>query len=58
MSDDVDQLILTRMPHFIAAQYKRVLSAPDAASKVRATLHLYELGIRTLALALVLAETL
>lgn len=53
MSETLDQTILTTMPYFIAVQYKRMLDAPCAEDKVRGVLRVYELGIRTLALAVV-----
>ena len=56
MSDtlnQLDQLVLTSMPYFIAAQYKRMLDATCAEDKVRAALRVYELGLRVLAMSVV-----
>ncbi len=53
MIDEFDQLILTKMPRFIAVSYQKMLLAETSEEKVWATLHVYDLGLRILTLGLV-----
>lgn len=53
MPDPLDDLILTRMPHFIAASYQQMLAADSPQEKIRAALHVFELSLRALALGLI-----
>jgi hypothetical protein len=41
------------MPHFIAVNYQRMLEAPAARERVKRAVHVYDLGLRALTIALV-----
>lgn len=50
---DLDKLILTDMPHFIAINYQRLLTAQTPQECVDLALHIYNLGLRALTIGLV-----
>jgi GTPase SAR1 family protein len=50
---DLEQFILTQMPHFIATHYQRMLDAETLEERIRETLRTFELGLRALATILV-----
>ena len=53
MVDEFDQFVLKSMPHFMAVEYQKLLDAEPAQEKVLHALHMYELGLRALAMGVV-----
>src|SRR5437763_8423815 len=50
---EFDELVLTRMPTFIAINYQRLLEAQEPREQVALILHIYNLGLRALTINLV-----
>jgi hypothetical protein len=50
---DLEQFILTRMPHFIAIHYQRMLDGETLITRIEETLRTFELGLRALSSILV-----
>jgi hypothetical protein len=53
LMEEIDRLVLTVMPHFVAVHYKKMLDAEAWPERVREALCAFELGLRALALGLV-----
>lgn len=53
MADNTDQFVLKSMPYFIATHYQRMLEATSTEEMVAEALRVYELGMRTLGMAVV-----
>jgi hypothetical protein len=53
MVDEFDQFVLKSMPHFMAVEYQRFLDAEPAQEKIVHALHMYELGLRALAMGVI-----
>jgi hypothetical protein len=52
-TDDLDHLILTRYPHPLAVNYKRLLDEPDMEHRTRTAIHVFEFGLRAVALQVI-----
>lgn len=50
---DLDQFVVTQMPHFVAVHYQRMLEAQTWEERITEALRVFELGLRALALAVV-----
>ncbi|MEW5959100.1 MAG: hypothetical protein AB1801_15315 [Chloroflexota bacterium] len=50
---DFDEFVLSEMPHFIAVNYQQLLRAETPQRQIELALHIYNLGLRTLAVGLV-----
>ncbi|NJN95075.1 MAG: hypothetical protein HC875_13715 [Anaerolineales bacterium] len=50
---ELDDFVLSQMPHFIAVNYQRLLTAQTPQEQVELALHTYNLGLRALTLGLV-----
>ena len=53
IASDLDNLVLNEYPYLIAVNYRRMLEAERWETKTQMCIHVFEYGIRTLALALV-----
>ena len=53
MVGEFDQFVLKSMPHFMAVEYQKLLDAETTQEKVLHALHMYELGLRALAMGVV-----
>ena len=53
MIDEFDQFVLKSMPHFMAVEYQKLSDAETAQEKIVHALHMYELGLRALAMGVV-----
>ena len=52
-TDELDQLILTHYPYPLAINYKRLLDEPGMERKTRSALHVFEFGLRAVALQVI-----
>ena len=52
-TDEFDHLVLTRYPHPLAINYKRLLDEPDTERKTRIALQVFEFGLRAVALQVI-----
>lgn len=51
---DFDQFMLNETPYFIAHKYRQILQSASDEERVRYSVQLYELAVRTLAIGLVI----